>query len=184
MPPRLTLIAALLVAGAMPAAADSATDAGTDAAFPAPPPSAYDLMLQRQGGKPPEEAVGGSFVSQGLRTLVVLAVVIALAYLSLRLLRRFMGKGLLKGSGEEMTVLARTYIEPRRTLLLVKVGRRFFLIGSAEQGMILLAELTAEDAAAACGEAAVGGLSQAFSRVLADKQGASDPTGADGEERH
>ena len=130
------------------ASADMAasTDSASEALYQAPPPSEYDIMRQRRGGKVPEGRLGErGFVSQGLRTLLVLAFIIAVVYLSLRLLRRFMGKGILKGSGKEIVVLARTYLEPKRTLCIVQVGQRFFLVGTSEQGMVLLAELAAED---------------------------------------
>ena len=162
---RFLLCSLALIALPVLARSDVAADAVTEGEYPEPPPSQYDLLLKQRGAlpqPPPERA----FIAQGLRTLVVLALVVALAYLSLRLLRRFMGKGVLKGSGDEIRVLARTYVEPKRTLLIVQVGSRFFLIGSAEQGMVMLAELEAKDVPAARGDnVGIGG--KLFSRVLA-----------------
>lgn len=74
-----------------------------------------------------------SFLSLGLVCLV--------AYLSLTWLARRMPQG--RGA---MKVLARQQLEPRRSLFVVKVADRTFLLGSAESGVNLVAELSAEEA--------------------------------------
>lgn len=47
---------------------------------------------------------------------------------------------------DQMKVLARMAIEPRRSILVVKVGQRTLVLGSSESGMELLTELHGKDA--------------------------------------
>lgn len=76
-------------------------------------------------------------------TFLSLGLVCLLAYVALHWLARRAPRGL----GAGMRVLARCQLEPRRQLVAVEVAGRFFLLGSAEGGLSLVAELTAEEAA-------------------------------------
>ncbi len=71
-----------------------------------------------------------------------LGLVCLLAYVSLMWLARRLPQ-----SRGGMRVLARHQLEPRRSLFVVKVAERTFLLGSAESGVNLVAELSAEEAA-------------------------------------
>ena len=75
-----------------------------------------------------------SFVSLGL---VCLLAYVGLSWLARRLPRAPGG----------MRILARHQLEPRRTLYVVDVAGRAFLLGSAETGMNLVAELTPDEVA-------------------------------------
>lgn len=69
-------------------------------------------------------------------SFVALGVVCLLAYFGLRLFgRRLVGK---PGA---MRVVSRLSIEPRRSLVVVDVAGRGFLLGSSEAGVSMLAEL-------------------------------------------
>jgi flagellar biosynthetic protein FliO len=79
--------------------------------------------------------------------VLVLIAICALAYVVLRWgLRRFQ-EGVAPGPGSGMRVVHRMGLEPRRSLYVVEVGRRFFLVGTSETGLTLLSELDAETAA-------------------------------------
>ena len=79
------------------------------------------------------------------QTMLVLAGVCALAFVSLRWgLRRFVS-----ADGRDhgaMQVVARLPVEPRRSVLVVKVGARHLILGSSEAGFQALGELDDDEA--------------------------------------
>jgi flagellar biogenesis protein FliO len=94
------------------------------------------------------QGAGTSFALDLLRTLVALALVCLLVFVSLRLLARrgFAGFGFGAGAGTgPVRVLQRVPLEPRRALYLVAAGKRVLLIASGEGGAPrLIAELDPE----------------------------------------
>jgi flagellar biogenesis protein FliO len=80
------------------------------------------------------------------RMVLMLAAVCAMAMVTLRWgLRRLVAP---PGAGSPVEVVSRTVVEPRRAILVVRVGRRHLVVGSSEAGMQLLAEVTSEELAA------------------------------------
>jgi flagellar protein FliO/FliZ len=79
------------------------------------------------------------------RTLVVLALVVALAYLTLNVvLRRLMGIETIGRRGSPIVrVLERTALDQKRSLFVVKAGGEVLLLGGAEAGLALIAKLDA-----------------------------------------
>lgn len=86
-----------------------------------------------------------------LRMVVVLGAVCALAYGLLRFgLRRFV-----HSSGEQarrLEVIERVGVAPKQSLLVVRAGRKFWLIGSSEAGLSALGRLEEADWAVAEGQ--------------------------------
>lgn len=78
-----------------------------------------------------------SFAGSLALSFVSLGVVCLLAYVGLRWLSRRGGGG----SGSAIRVVARCSVEPRRTLVVVRVADRCFLLGVGEGPMSMLAEL-------------------------------------------
>ncbi|MBA2661939.1 MAG: flagellar biosynthetic protein FliO [Bradymonadaceae bacterium] len=80
-----------------------------------------------------------------LRMTLMLTAVCVVAYVSLRWgVKRLIGSH----SSEPMVeVLSRTVIEPRRAILIVRVANRHLIVGTTEQGMSALGELSADEAA-------------------------------------
>jgi flagellar biogenesis protein FliO len=80
------------------------------------------------------------------RMMLMLGVVCLLAVLSLRWgLKRYVNPA---SQNQALAVVARLPVEPRRTLLVVRVASRHLLIASSETGFTALGELSAEDAQA------------------------------------
>jgi flagellar biosynthetic protein FliO len=78
--------------------------------------------------------------------ILVLLAVCAIAYATLRWgLKRFQAGAAMQAGG--MRVVERLGLEPRRAIYLVEVGRRYFLVGASEGGMVLLGEVDADTAA-------------------------------------
>lgn len=81
-----------------------------------------------------------------LRMVIVLAGVIAFAILVLKYVLPRLGaiRGQSLG-GQGIEIVARRALDPKRQLWIIKVGKRHFLLGSAESAVQCLAELRAED---------------------------------------
>lgn len=107
---------------------------------------------------PPTELGYGALL---VKLALVLAGVCLLAWVTLRWgLRKFVSAG---DQGHGMQVIARAALEPRRSLLVVRVGTRHLLLASSESRVEMLTELNAEDAAMA---AAAGRAPTPFERTL------------------
>jgi len=77
------------------------------------------------------------------RMVVILAIVCILAYVILRWgVRRFVAPDRQVGP---MQVVARLPVEPRRSVLLIRVGDRCMVVGSSEAGMTALGEIPASE---------------------------------------
>jgi flagellar protein FliO/FliZ len=79
-----------------------------------------------------------------LRTLFVLGAVCALAYGLLRWgLKRFVPAG---GAGKgRMEIVDRIGVAPKQSVLVLRVGSRYLLVGSSEAGLQNLGEVSGED---------------------------------------
>lgn len=81
------------------------------------------------------------FTWQFLNMLLVLLVVCVGAVILLRFfLPRWMGNKRWNKDGH-FELIARYALDMRRALYLVRVGKRYFVLGGAEQGMNLLSEM-------------------------------------------
>jgi flagellar protein FliO/FliZ len=108
------------------------------------------------------ESMALSFVSLG--------AVCLLAWGALRLLA---GRGVGRGSGM-VRVVARCPLEPRRSVYVIEVTGRSFLVGVGDGPMALLAELDGDKVAAAAApepSAAAYGLPEALARLLRRRSG-------------
>ncbi len=90
----------------------------------APPPMGYGMMLARM--------------------VFMLAAVCALAVITLRWgLKRLTH---VHSAGQSIEVVSRAVIEPRRAVLVLRVGTRHLIVGTGEHGMTPLGELSEEEA--------------------------------------
>jgi flagellar biogenesis protein FliO len=85
-----------------------------------------------------------------LKMMLGVMCITGLAYVVIRYgLKRFLPGAQQHGA---MQVLLRQPIEPKRSLLMVRVASRHLLLASSESGITLLTELTDEDAAQMLGK--------------------------------
>jgi flagellar biosynthetic protein FliO len=100
---------------------------------------------QTAGG---EATVGGDVIPNTtalyINVLLKTMVVIALIYGAFALYRRFSGN-LISLKENRMRVVETTQLSPRRTLYLVKVDDRQFLVGGTDQALNLLTEIERHD---------------------------------------
>lgn len=87
-----------------------------------------------------------SVVPSLMKIISALVVVLVAIYLSVFLLKKTMGK---KFSGnkklDSLEVIETTYVAPKKTISLVRVGNKSVLVGVTEQNISMLTELTTEE---------------------------------------
>ena len=83
----------------------------------------------------------GTSGSYLIQTAAILLGVVALAVAVIYGARR-MGIG---SAGGPLRLLGRLPLEPRRSVYLVQVGERVFVVGSSESGLAALGEMTADE---------------------------------------
>ena len=87
-----------------------------------------------------------------IKMLLVLGIVVILAILFLKYIMPRTGLMNALQKGRYFTVMGRYQLEPRKALFLVEVGGRYLVIGSADHGISLLAELTKDETEGVTGE--------------------------------
>jgi flagellar biosynthetic protein FliO len=86
-------------------------------------------------------------------SLLVLVGVCVLAFVLVRVARRYLGAP--RGAGAGMLdVVARVPLEPRRSLYVVEVAGKALLVGTSEMGLTVLSELDRDAVRARAGEVA------------------------------
>ena len=77
------------------------------------------------------------------RMLAYVLVILALGALGMVVVKRWLPRmGVAPSRGREVTVIETTHLASRRTVHLVQVGNRRFLLGSTDQSVAMLAEVT------------------------------------------
>ena len=101
-------------------------------------------MLLLQASAHASSDVPGGYAVALVQTLLALAAVCILAWV---VLRWSAGRGLAGlAGGQRIEVLERAHLDARRTLYLVKIGERAFLVGAGDGGApSLLAEIPASE---------------------------------------
>lgn len=129
--------------------------------------------------EPPELLKDGAEFDLGwslVRTLVVLGVVVALAWLTLNVgLRKLMGIGPAAGRRGIISVLERVPLDQKRTLYVVKAGDEVLLLGASDLSVNFLSKLDAkavEEAAKPAGQVT---LSPFLQKLLGKKDAPPPP---------
>lgn len=129
--------------------------------------------------EPPELLKDGADFDLGwslVRTIVVLGVVVALAWLTLNVgLRKLMGIGPAAGRRGIISVLERVPLDQKRTLYVVKAGDEVLLLGASDLSVNFLSKLDAkavEEAAKPAGQVT---LSPFLQKLLGKKDAPPPP---------
>ncbi len=116
-----------------------------------------------------------------IRTMIVLAIVVALAYLTLNIgLRKLLGIRAPLGTSV-VTVLERVTLDQKRSLFVVEAGGEFLLIGGGDSGLSLISKLdrAAIDKARSAPSSSAVQLSPFLRKLLGRKEPATPPTAPD-----
>src|SRR5262245_10281771 len=111
----------------------------------------------------------------GVALVQALLALVAVCILAWTVLRWSAGRGLGSlGGGKRIEVIERAHLDARRTLYLVKIGDRVFLVGAGESGApSLLAEIPASELPPAKPGAR---FADVLARRAAEEKPASDPS--------
>jgi flagellar protein FliO/FliZ len=93
-----------------------------------------------QQARPPFDT-GPSLLWMLVQTIFMLAFICALAYIVIRLLKRFGGA---PASGNLVEIIDRVALDQRKGLYVIKVTGRYLLLGTSENGVQLIGELDAD----------------------------------------
>jgi len=116
-----------------------------------------------------------------IRTLVVLALVVALIYLTLNWgLRKLMGVKGVPVRGGTVKVMERIPLDPKRTLFVIQVADEYLLLGGGDGAVNLLAKIDREamEKIKADREAKPPALSPFLQKLLSRRGGGSPPPSA------
>lgn len=176
---RLLLLTVVLTA---PVVRAELPDASTAELVGEPSPTADARLEEPQipRSEPPPELAELDLGWTLFRTMLVLAIVVGLAWLTLNVgLRRLLGIKAVSGGGGLVKVIERVALDPKRTLFVVEVAGEVLLVGGAEQSMTLLTKLNAEEVARLRAENAARGPVQLspFLQKLLGRKDAPPPSG-------
>ncbi len=138
------LIVVFLLAGALPGSAmfvcsaQSGADENTKPLF-TDSVSLYGSEPNRTGGLGNNVGTGDLFFRMILMVLLVVVLGAAAIYLSKKLLPRFT-----QLSGKRIRVVETVHLGPRKTVYLLKIGSQELLIGSTNENITKLADITDE----------------------------------------
>ena len=107
-------------------------------------------------------------------SLLALAVIAVLAVVIVALSKRWTG-GANRVGGDVIAVVARTQIEPKRSLLVIEVGGKSLLLGSSEAGLSLLTELEPGSVPASLAKPASNAFATMVRDAIARRRGKLDP---------
>jgi flagellar biosynthetic protein FliO len=93
-----------------------------------------------QQSRPPFDT-GPSLLWMLVQTIFMLAFICALAYIVVRLLKRFGGA---PASSNLIEIIDRVALDQRKGLYVIKVTGRYLLIGTSDNGVQLIGELDAD----------------------------------------
>ncbi len=106
------------------------------------PPPRGDTAGDKRSETPPNETPTSFWVSNLLRTVLVLAAVLLLAYLILNKgLARLMKLTGVSVTGKHMTLIERLPLDQRHSLYLIEVSGRRYVVGTGEHTTSLVAKL-------------------------------------------
>ena len=150
------LIKLIVVGAVVPVLWTAQQSAWGDARGPGSPPGpasgpgehkGKDLLPPKdpaQGGDLEDQPVGkgkDGWIGGYLQTLLALALVVALIFITRSLIRRYVPGGRIAKRDQALGILARTNVGPGRQLLVVRFGRRLLLLGSGPDGLSNLCEV-------------------------------------------
>jgi len=101
------------------------------------------LLVSAIPTEPVSTASAVDFTLLFIKMLLVLAIVSIVALLILKYAIPHFGKTFHKG--QYFTVLGRYVLEPKKSLYLVNIGKRYLVIGAADSGINLIAEISKEE---------------------------------------
>lgn len=162
-----------------PVAAFADDDAGRQEPTPAQPIARNAPEPEIPVSEPPDLLKDQAELDLGwslVRTIVVLGIVVALAWLTLNVgLRRLMGIGPAAGRRGIVSVIERVPLDQKRTLYVVKAGDEVLLLGASDLSVNFLSKLDAKVVEEATKPAGQVTLSPFLQKLLGKKDAPPPP---------
>lgn len=96
----------------------------------------------------PQNIYSPSLFGIVIKLIISMVVIVGLIYLSMYFLKkinsRAAGGGII---GDTIKIIGRTFLSPKQSLYLVKIGDRYAILGATEQSVSMISELSEEEAA-------------------------------------
>ena len=96
----------------------------------------------------PQNIYSPSLFGIVVKLIISMVVIVGLIYLSMYFLKkinsRAAGGGII---GDTIKIIGRTFLSPKQSLYLVKIGERYTIIGATEQSVSMIGELSQKEAA-------------------------------------
>lgn len=113
---------------------------------------ATDVLAQTivpdSASAPAQDIYSPSLFGIVAKLIISMVVIVGLIYLSMYFLKkinsRAAGGGII---GDTIKIIGRTFLSPKQSLYLVKIGERYTIIGATEQNVSMIGELSEEEAA-------------------------------------
>jgi len=136
-------------------AALTAADVSGEAEAPPTPTTATGAQSQQAASAVPAPTTAAkdpledvpSYGAALVRMVVVLVSILVALLLLARFLPRWLGRPASLGRGDAIKVIDSLSLEPRKRIYLIKVGEQFFLVGTSETGVHMLADKALDPAA-------------------------------------
>jgi flagellar biosynthetic protein FliO len=93
---------------------------------------------------PPSIEFGAGIFGTIVKLILALVVVVGLIYLSIYLLKRLSGRNM-PYADQLIKVIGRSYLTPKQSLYVVKLGAKYAVLGVGENTVNLIKELSAEE---------------------------------------
>jgi flagellar biosynthetic protein FliO len=93
---------------------------------------------------PPSIEFSAGIFGTIVKLLLALAVVVGLIYVSIFLLKRLSGRSL-SDTEQLIKVVGKSYLTPKQSLYIVKLGLKYAVLGVGENSVNLIKELTSEE---------------------------------------
>jgi len=98
---------------------------------------------------PIEKMYSPSIMSILFKLVISLVLIIGLIYLSTYFMKRMNSRVTGRGSmGDTIKIMGRTFLSPKQSLCLVKIGKKYTVLGVSDQNVTKITELSDEEAAA------------------------------------
>lgn len=104
-------------------------------------PSLFGLAMAAEPAMPGADI---DFTSLMIKMLILLGIIVLLGFVLIRFVGN-VGRPRGRGGDRHFEILSWLKIEPKKTIYLVRIGKRTFALGAAESQLNLIAEMNDED---------------------------------------
>ncbi len=107
---------------------------------------AASASAQQTGDPVPLQGVSEDLWSVLFKLAVAVVVIVALIYVTMLLLRKLsLGRAGIMGSKGSLEIIERSYFAPKKSVCLMRVGTKVFVVGVSDAGINMLADVSDQE---------------------------------------